>query len=71
MIDFFCNDSFSSLYLKTRTKAYIDSYVSKTVDKLIHLFTNLGIHNIQVLYQKSPVNSVSALIAKAFNKKFV
>lgn len=46
MIDFFCNDAFSSLYLKTRTPEYIDAYVSRTVDKLIRLFTNMGIHNV-------------------------
>ena len=46
MIDFSCKDAFSALYLKTRTQAYITAYVFKTVDKLIHLFTNLGIHNV-------------------------
>ena len=46
MIDFSCKDAFSALYLKTRTQAYITAYVFKTVDKLIHLFTNLGIRNV-------------------------
>lgn len=46
MIDFCCNDAFSELYLKTRTPEYVSRYVSRTVDKLINLFTNLGIRNV-------------------------
>ena len=70
MVDFCQKNAFTELYLKKRNQAFVSTYVSQTAKKLAQFFQNMGIHNVQVIHQKIPQNSISSLIAKEFNTQF-